>query len=47
MGDEQLVGESHRQRMARAGRANLQAAKRQRLAENRNFFSSLPFICGL
>lgn len=33
VGDEQLVGESHRQRMARSVQANRQAAKRQKLAE--------------
>lgn len=42
MGDEQLVGESHRQRMGRTVPANRQAAKRQKLAESRsaecNFF---------
>lgn len=33
MGDEQLVGESHRQWMAKTVEANRQAAKRQNLAE--------------
>ena len=50
MGDEQLVGESHRQRMARTVQANRQAAKRQKLAEHRSaecsFSQSVLVICG-